>query len=471
VVIDSAPNDLGLVAGLITRQPQSLASHVNLRLREKRIPSAAVPNALDNPVLAALADALVHISAQGSEVLLEPAQLDVAQAFWSANRPQLPDPPADLEVTHWEPLAALSSADAAAFGTKAANLGELSGVLPAEHRVSGFAIPFSAYSTFMQQRGLSAEVEALLADARVFTDAAYKRNRLAELRRRIRNAELLPELDAALEKALLDSYGEEGRVTRLRFRSSTNAEDLPGVSGAGLYDSRSGCLADDLDTDTLGPSKCLNAEHEAHLRAELDRRRSELAAHPERDFLQPIIADLEQDLFEEKSARLALRRVWASLWNERAFDDREYYGIDQRRVFMGVAVHPTFVGERLEAVVVTALEPAAAEPLYRVVSQVGEVGVVRPSDPTASPEILTFRRSASALPLAVTLVQPSSLAADGSGLWPDAALAELAGLVFTVQDHFATAVYPHLQPLSLDLEVDVTSDGRTVIKQTRPYTP
>jgi pyruvate, water dikinase len=62
-------------------------------------------------------------------------------------------------------------------------------------------------------------------------------------------------------------------------------------------------------------------------------------------------------LTEEKSALLAVRRVWASLWNERAFDDREYYGIDHSKVFMGVAVHPTFVGERLEAVVLTGLEP------------------------------------------------------------------------------------------------------------------
>jgi pyruvate, water dikinase len=46
----------------------------------------------------------------------------------------------------------------------------------------------------------------------------------------------------------------------------------------------------------------------------------------------------------------------------------------------------------------------------------------------------------------------------------------LAGLLFSVQDHFAASVYPSISPLMLDLEVDVTRDGRTVIKQTRPYT-
>jgi hypothetical protein len=194
-------------------------------------------------------------------------------------------------------------------------------------------------------------------------------------------------------------------------------------------------------------------------------------AYPERAYLNDIIADLEQDLTQEKSAFSAITRVWASLWNERAFDDREYYGIDHRGTFMGIAVHPTFVGERLEAVVVTNLESGSGEPLYRVVSQVGEVGVVGPSDPTAIPEILTFRRGSSDEVTELTLVQPSSLIAGSESIWPRAAIEQLGGLLFSVQEHFASMVYPSIDPLSLDLEVDVTRDGRTVIKQVRPYTP
>ncbi|WP_437533643.1 PEP/pyruvate-binding domain-containing protein [Sorangium sp. So ce726] len=471
LVIDAAPSDLGLVAGLVTRQPQSLASHLNLRLREKGIPSAAVPGVFDSSVLRALANGLVHLTARGTHVEIEPARLEDAEAFWSVHRPPIGDPAADLEVSTPAALASLGSADVAAFGTKAANLGELSRILPEQNRVDGFAIPFRAYADFMERRGFNADVAALLADPRVFTDADHKQRRLSELRGRMRAAEHLPELGAALEAAVRQAYGAAGLVTRLRFRSSTNAEDLPGLSGAGLYDSRSGCLADDLDSDTLGPSACLSPEHEAYLRAELERREIELAEHPDRSYLLPIIEDLEQDLTEEKSALLAVRRVWASLWNERAFDDRAYYGIDHTKVFMGVAVHPTFVGERLEAVVLTGLEPDAPEPLYRVVSQVGEVGVAEPLDPTASPEILTFRRSAGGSPSEVALVSPSSLAAGGARLWSDTALNELAGLLFVVQDHFAASVYPSLAPLSLDVEVDVTMDGRTVIKQARPYTP
>src|SRR5690606_30764582 len=43
---------------------------------------------------------------------------------------------------------------------------------------------------------------------------------------------------------------------KIRFRSSTNVEDSEHFTGAGLYDSYSGCLLDDLDGDNNGPSIC-----------------------------------------------------------------------------------------------------------------------------------------------------------------------------------------------------------------------
>lgn len=469
VVVDAAPNDLGLVAGLVTHQPQSVASHLNLRLREKGIPNARASDVFESGLLQQWQGLLVHLSVTAQEVHIEPAKLSDAEAFWLAHAPTTGELHSDLSVETLAPIAELKHDDALAYGVKAANLGELRSVLPASNRMDGFAIPFKAYADFVAQPELQAAIEAALNDPELRVDAAHKQSVLKALRRTLRDAALPAAWEADLHVAVETAFGSSGNTTRLRFRSSTNAEDLPGVSGAGLYDSASGCIADDLDDDSVGPSACLSDEQRDYYELELQTRRQELEDFPERTYLEDVIVDLEEELSEEKSAERALKKVWASLWNDRAFDDREYYQLDHRQVLMGVAVHPALVGERLEAVVVTNLEAASEQPLYRVVSQRGEVGVVRPYDPSATAEVLTFRRGAGDQLADFEVVSGSSLMPEGEHLWSETDVAELAALLFEVQDHFASEVYPQIEPLALDIEVDVDSAGEIRIKQARPY--
>ncbi len=460
VVVRTAPNDISLVAGLVTADPQNLHSHVNLRLREKGVPNAAVPLVYDSELVRALEGALVHLVVEEARVTLEPARLEDAEAFWAAHRPHVGEPRADLSVTAIARFADLHAADAVAYGAKAANLAELWHVLPSAHRTEGFAVPFAASRDFLAAHGLEARIATLLADPRLRTDRAWKRAALDDLRDRIEDAPL----PASFLETLAGHIGDPTR--KMRFRSSTNAEDLDELSGAGLYDSKSGCLADDLDGDEDGPSRCLADADAALLRTRLAEKRAELAAHPERDWLRDVIDEIEDDLTDEKPVAKAVRKVWASLWNERAFDEREFYGIDHGKVFMGLAVNPAFVEERASAVVVTNLAPDAGLPLYRVVSQAGEESVVRPVDPTAVPEVLTFRRDGDALADPRVLVA-SSLAPDG--IWSEGDLGLLASLLFSVQDHFEAEVYPNVRPLRLDLEVKIERDGRVTLKQVRPY--
>jgi len=61
LVAESSNEDLSLVAGLITSLPQNLHSHVNLRLREKMIPNARVPDIYKNQVVSLLDGKLVHV--------------------------------------------------------------------------------------------------------------------------------------------------------------------------------------------------------------------------------------------------------------------------------------------------------------------------------------------------------------------------------------------------------------------------
>lgn len=92
-----------------------------------------------------------------------------------------------------------------------------------------------------------------------------------------------------------------GSNTRLRFRSSTNAEDMDGFSpGAGLYTSKTGVIGD-----------------------------------------------------TSKPVDKAIKKVWASLWGYNAFQEREYFQMDQSMVAMGVLVHRSFPDEAVNGVAVT----------------------------------------------------------------------------------------------------------------------
>ncbi len=467
LVATQAPNEMSLVSGLVTSAIQNPASHINLRLREKGIPSATVPSVYDNAVIAALDGSLVHVVApQEGAVRIEPATLAEAEAFWEARYPELPPIDADLTVVELAPFVDLRHDDAIAYGAKAASLAELRGVLPAEHRRDGFAIPFAAYLEHIEAHGIDEEIEDMLEDPRLVTDRAWAEDRLDDVRDAIRDAPLDPAFFAELEASIRHSRRRTAETTRLRFRSSTNVEDLDELTGAGLYDSRSGCLGDDLDGDEVGPSKCLSDAERAWIEGEIERWQGELAADPSQTWIQEVLDDLHGDLTEEKTVADAVRKVWRSLWNVRAVDERAWYGIDHRDAYMGIAVHPSFVAEEAEAVLVTNLSDGEQGPVWRLVSQSGELGVVRPVDPTAVAEILTFERAGDEAVGVDLLVESNH---HPGPLWTDDQLAALAAAAFEVQDHFEGHVYPHLDPLRLDMEIERLPDGDIVIKQARPY--
>jgi pyruvate,water dikinase len=467
LVADDAPLDLGLVAGLVTALPQNLHSHVNLRLREKMIPNASVPDIQQNHVIGLLDGKLVRIVVREERVEIDAATPEAAAAFWAIARPKPVTPAADLTETRLRDLTAIGATDAVAYGTKAANLGELQKVVPPPSRVAGFAIPFSVYRDFLHAYAIDARIETLLGDPRLATDATIRREQLLLLQKIIESPPLPAGLLDRLAAAARTAFGEGYATMPIRFRSSSNTEDTPESSGAGLHDSSRGCFADDLDGDDEGPSACLAPDERAAMEAELARRRAQLEAHPEYTWLPPVIDDLQKDLTNERSVTRALRKVFASLWNDRAFEERAYQGIDHRAAFMGVAVDASFVLEKLDAVAVTQLDGGAAGPLYRVVSQRGGEGVVRPTDPTLVAETLTFHRGPGDTVTGVELVTHSSLSA--TPLWSEAQIAQLGALLFLVHDHFAGQVYPQVPRLSLDTEIKLTRDDRIVIKQARPY--
>jgi hypothetical protein len=280
VVLQESYPDLPPVAGILSTTFATPLSHVNLRARTWNVPNAGYKRAATD--YAALDGKIVYLEVRDVDHTLRAAtaaEIAAADAAHQAAR-KVRVPRANLEVTELRPLATMRAADASIYGAKAANLGEIVHAKIATVNVpDGFGIPFSAYRDHMRRNHLDAEVDAFLKDPRFPTDAAWRKQASEKLRARIAAAPIDPKLlDAVAARVDGDLKGAGVFV-----RSSTNAEDLEGFNGAGLYDT------------------VPNVKGKAQL------------------------AD-------------AIRTVWASLWSFHAIEERELFGIDEHTVFAGVFV-------------------------------------------------------------------------------------------------------------------------------------
>ena len=128
----------------------------------------------------------------------------------------------------------------------------------------------------------------------------------------------------------------------VRFRSSSNVEDALEFNGAGLYESTSVCAADTLDPEILESSYC----------------------DPTRE--------------NERTIERALKKVWASLWTHRAFEERAYFQIPQESAAMGILVNRAFLDETANGVAFTGNPQNSRDRRYVITVQRGEESVVSP---------------------------------------------------------------------------------------------
>ena len=227
-VLDEVPVALTPVAGLVTQRPSTLLSHVNLLAKGWRIPNAYVRDAV-----AALREhdgqwVELTVSSNGYQVqrIAQPA----APAPNTASSAPLPKP--DLSVRAIKPLTGMTTRDSRHCGVKAANLGALKAVLPPSASVpDGFCIPFAQYAAYMKQLGVPARVAALERRPDFAGDANVRRAELAALRQTIVDGQP----DPALAASWRDRWQKQLQGRGVFVRSSSNSEDLPGFSGAGLY--------------------------------------------------------------------------------------------------------------------------------------------------------------------------------------------------------------------------------------------
>ena len=414
VLYRTLPNEMPRVAGVITAARQTPLSHVNLRAVQDKVPNAYIRSAADDAAITGLAGKYVYYRVAPDGYELREATTAEIDRHYAALRPSEPKTPArDLSVKTIRALSAVSFADASSVGVKAANvatlrtLGFQEGVVP-----DGFAIPFAFYDEFMRVNGFHEKAAALRDDARFRDDADSREAALAAFRKEIEGGRVPDWMTDALG-ALQRSFPGG---TSIRLRSSTNNEDLPGFSGAGLYDSFT------------------HREDEGHLST-------------------------------------SVKEVYASLWNFRAYEEREFYRIDHAATAMGILVHPNYSDERANGVAVTddivyqTGQQIAGRSFY-VNVQLGEDLVTNPGEHSIPEEILLSPSSAAN----DRVVQRSNLVPDGAPLLTAQHLDELRQYLNTIEMAFRQRYGKTPRDrFAMEIEFKITAGGRLAIKQARPW--
>src|SRR5437868_6789187 len=278
LVLDEVPVQLPPVAGIIVSKPSTPLSHINLLAKGWGIPNAYIKNAKE---LLKLYDTWwVTFETLRENYTIKRANMDQLREYQrrEAERVDVMKPRYDLDEARLLNLDQQRSRSSLAFGGKSANLGEVMNArLPGIVVPNGFTIPFYYYDEFIKRNRLDDTIFGLLNDQKFVHDPAYRREKLVQLRQHIETADFDPHLRRMVLEKVAREYAGKG----LFVRSSSNSEDLPNFSGAGLY--------------TTVPN----------VRG-------------------------EQQLID------AIRKVWASLWNFEAYEARERAGVDHSKIFMAV---------------------------------------------------------------------------------------------------------------------------------------
>lgn len=448
LMTDGIVADTPLVAGVISLSPATPNSHPVILAKTFQIPFLFLNEQADIERAHELLGRNVVVRAY--ENLWDPLNenikfIDVEEELTAGQVNEilaLKAPPA-LDIQPVAPLGALSAptdgmtrADVAHFGGKAANFGYLRRAIPSNSPVS-LALSFDLWSAFMEQEidggiTLGDHIDGVLSSHAYPPDSMQQlSNDLATIRGFITN-ETMTLFTAGQKDAVMGilqdpQYGFDGH-RKIRFRSSTNVEDVARFTGAGLYDSRSGCLADELDADETGPSLC----------------------------------DATKE--NERGVFRAIRRVYASFYNEGAVLERLRHGIDEHDVGMGVLVHHSFPDEIELANGVATLFRRSTETTIEMVTQKGAVSVANPEEGVVPEETEARIRTSSRF---MFLKKQSNLVLRGATVmdWEKDYWA-LVDLLLAVSRRYHTET--EKTTYVLDFEFKKTApDGKLVVKQVR----
>jgi rifampicin phosphotransferase len=228
-VLAELPLALPPIAGVVSASPSTVLSHVNVLAKSWNIPNAFVYNAPE--LLKALDGRWVRLQVTRTGYVLEAAsQPNSVKSAKVNNRALVSINTSRQQVM---PLQNMRRKDNAHCGAKAANLGSIQAAISAGKVTDtsavpdGFCIPFAHYVAFMAQPAVRQSITQTLA----MQDKVLRQQTLAQLQTSLLDAPVSAQHSAQW----LQAWREQLQSAPVFARSSSNAEDLPGFSGAGMF--------------------------------------------------------------------------------------------------------------------------------------------------------------------------------------------------------------------------------------------
>ena len=306
-------------------------------------------------------------------------------------------------------------------GNKAANFGELqrmTSTIDFKTPESAFAIPFTHYYEHATKSGAIHKINALLSKDNLSRTSSDIRTELETIQKDIMDTPVTSLLLNRIEKMIL----RLGDHKRMRFRSSTNAEDRKGFSGAGLYTSKTGELYND-----------------------------------------------------DKPIDLAIKKVWASLWSYDAFMERLAFNIQQENVMMGILVHRSFPNEEVNGVAVTTNIYRENYLGFVVNAQIGNENVVAPNSGVQCDQFICYPKGTNGMKTSIgggiDVINYSSLN-QGNLVMTTEEIQDLADVLEQIKRRYLLRHYTEKSyyEFGLDLEFKLDAEARELyIKQMRIY--
>lgn len=233
LILKELPLNLPPVRGIIVAKPSTPLSHVNILAKDWNIPNVYIKDA--DKLFKEYHTWWVELDAN-----LTDYKLKRLADYDPKERPKIPEddkpqaPPVNLNVRKLAALGEMRKKDSIIYGSKSANLGEMLNAKAKNFIVpDGFSVPFYWYDKFIKDNGIDQVILELIDNNDFVHNPRIRRQKLEELRAQIQNGKF----DEDLRRQIIEQWKAQLGGKAVFVRSSSNSEDLPNFSGAGLYSS------------------------------------------------------------------------------------------------------------------------------------------------------------------------------------------------------------------------------------------